>query len=979
MFIDTVSEIVLVADPALASRGIDRWQASLAATESAKIPALDAVLGHSRTRALVEGVFGSSPFLAGVAAQEPAFALALFRDGPDKAWPEALTPLAILAGDIVAGEVVAKRALRQARRRAALAIAVADVTAAWPLHRVTAALSETADACIEAALGELLKELTVRGQLELADPAEAARDCGIFALGMGKLGARELNYSSDVDLIVLFHPKRVPHTRPDRLQQDMARLTQQWVALLQDRTADGFAFRTDLRLRPDPASTPPAISVPAAEIYYENTGQNWERAAMIKARVVAGDRTAGENFLNFLQPFVWRRSLDFWAIRDIHSIKRQINAHKGGAAIAIADHDIKVGRGGIREIEFFAQTQQLIWGGRTPALRVRGTCAALDALVETGHVECLTAEELKDCYVYLRRLEHRLQMVADQQTQRMPPAASGLEAIARFMGEVDTAAFVARVRTTLETVERHYAELFEDEPDLAVEGLGNLVFTGGAPDLATLQTLQGLGFQEPERIDTTVRSWHHGRLAATRSTRSRQLLTELMPGLLRALADTAQPDEAFANFDRFLSGLPAGVQIFSLFQAHPNLLDLVAEICGSASWLGKHMCRRPAVLEAVLMATFFAPLPDAATQAATLAALLAEARDLQDIFDLARRYASDLSFQVGVHLLRRRTDAAAAGSVLSVLADRTVEAMLGAVEEAFAERHGRLAGSGVGVLAYGKWGSGQLTPNSDLDMVVLYDSAGVMAESDGPKPLAAAPYAARLTQRLLTALTSETESGQLFKVDLRLRPDGDKGSLASHIAAFETYQQNDAWTWEHLALVRARFVCGTAELAVRFEETRTIALSRSRNVSRLAREVDGMRRRMVATHKGKNTWDAKHRRGGLVDTGLIAQFLVLGNAGTSSALLVPRTTAGIGAAAVEAELLTSDDAEALATAEAFWLSLQTLLRLTGADTAPELLARPAVEAVIAQSLGLPGLAQVEAAAAYHAGAVMALYRRLIAE
>ncbi len=976
MFLETITEMPLAAMPAQAEAAIEHWRSSLENAVDAPpgtVERLSAILAGGKSGAFVRGTFGSSSFLASVAAQQPLFSLALFEAGPDAVWPGIMAQLAVPA----ASDKDAKRLLRTARKQAALAIAVGDLSGAWQVAQVTEALSSIADASIQYALAFALSELHGHGRLDLPDPGTPAIGAGYIILGMGKLGARELNYSSDIDLIALYDPDLVPTTRPDRLAQDMVRMTQRWVDLLHDRTADGFAFRTDLRLRPDPASTPPAISIPAAEFYYESTGQNWERAAMIKARVVAGDPAPGKAFLDFLRPFIWRRSLDFWTIKDTHSIKRQINAHRGGAAIAVAGHDVKVGRGGIREIEFFAQTQQLIWGGRDPTLHVRPTCEALDALVAADLVDSAAAEELKDCYRYLRRLEHRLQMVADQQTQRLP-ATEGLDAIARFMGDPDTANFTATVRRILETVERHYAALFEDEADLAVEGLGNLVFTGGDPDPGTLETLATLGFQTPERVDAAVRGWHHGHMAATRSPRSRALLTELMPSLLTALAETADPDEAFSNFDQFLHGLPAGVQLFSLFATNPDLLDLVAEICGSAPWLGLHMRRRPAVLDAVLAPDFFAPLPDHATMAEDLATALSQARDMQDTLDLARRYASDLNFQVGVHLLRGCARAADTSPVLSALADQMVSSMLPAAQSAFAERHGFLPGEGLAVIGYGKWGSRQLTPNSDLDMVVLYDSAAVTSVSDGQKPLPAATCAARMTQRLTTALTSETESGRLYEVDLRLRPNGDKGPLATQLDGYETYLLNDAWTWEHLALVRARFICGSSLIAERFERIRAEILSRPRDRATLAQEVESMRQRMAKAFPGSSNWDVKHRRGGLVDTGFLSQFLVLAHAAQARALVSPRQTDSIAAAAATAGCITSAEAEDLAAAEAFWLGLQTLLRLTGADTTPERLTRPAVQNVIASGLDLPNLAQVEAAAADHADQTMAHYRKLIA-
>ncbi len=972
MFCDLFREMPLPADPVQGQIGIERWLDALSRIDAAAAAQGTELVKREKALALLTGLFGCSQYLSWVGQRHPTVLLDCLRDGPDAAWQSALDPL----GQSAESEAEAKAFLRHARNRAALVVAVADVTASWTLAQVTEALSTSADACIVYALSFLLAELSKRGRLELADPTQPTQQCGIFALGMGKLGAHELNYSSDVDLIVLYQPDKVPTTKPDRLPQDMARLTQQWVALLQDHTADGFAFRTDLRLRPDPASTPPAVTVPSAEIYYETTGQNWERAAMIKARVVAGDRAEGAAFIEFLSPFVWRRSLDFWTIRDIHSIKRQIHAHRGGGSIAIAGHNIKVGRGGIREIEFYAQTQQLIWGGRDMTLRVKPTCEALDALVAANQVSRAAADDLKECYSYLRRLEHRLQMVADQQTQTMPNS-DGLDAIARFSGEPDTQVFTARLQKTLETVEHHYAALFEEEPDLSVEGMGNLVFTGGEPDPSTLETLASLGFTAPERIDSAVRAWHHGRLAATKSTRARQLLTELMPTLLQALSHTADPDEAFANFDRFLHGSPSGVQLFSLFQTHPDLLVLVAEICGSAPLLGQHMRERPAVLDAVLTPEFFHPLPDPTQQGEALAAALAQARDLQDTLDLARRYASDLSFQVGVHLLRRQTDPDTASRVLSVLADHVVTAMLDAVHAAFAERHGRVEGEGIAILAYGKWGSGLLNPSSDLDMVVLYDAPSVLTPSDGAKPLAASTYGARLVQRLVTALSAETESGRLFEVDLRLRPDGEKSTLATSIDGFETYQRNDAWTWEHMALVRARMVCGSAALSKRFQAIRAEVLGRLRDPSKLAAEVDGMRARMQQVFKGDDPWDVKYRRGSLIDIGFIAQFLVLAHAHNHPQLLEPRDVPAIARIAAATNIISADEAVLMESAKAFWLGLQTLMRLTGSDSNPARLSRPAVQSVVAQGLGFPDIDRVAAQANDYADAVMALYRRLI--
>ena len=402
------------------------------------------------------------------------------------------------------------------------------------------------------------------------------------------------------------------------------------------------------------------MSVPAALAYYESVGQNWERAALIKARPVAGDRAAARRFLRELQPFIWRKNLDFAAIQDIHSIKRQINAHRGGGKIAVEGHDIKTGRGGIREIEFFAQTQQLIWGGRLQELRVGPTCEALRRLAGAGRIDPATAAQLIDDYRFLRRLEHRLQMVDDAQTHALPSDRAGIERIAVFLGYSDTEAFVADLRAHLASVERHYAELFEQAPTLA--GPGNLVFTGADDDRETLRTLSQLGFAEPATVSALVRSWHHGRLRATRSQRAREILTELVPELLRIFGATPHPDAALRRFDQFLSHLPAGVQLFSLFHANPGLLALVAEIMAGAPRLAERLAQYPALLDSVLTQGFFAPLPDLAGLAAELDQVMMGVRDFEETLDRLRRWAGERRFQIGVQLLRRALDGAQAGS-----------------------------------------------------------------------------------------------------------------------------------------------------------------------------------------------------------------------------------------------------------------------------------------------------------------------------
>ncbi len=898
----------------------------------------DAPLGR-----LLQGVLASSPYLAALAEKEAPFLARVLGDGPDKGLAESL---AFAAPDARLPEAAEDqpetladrmRRLRVAKRRVALTSALADTAGHWTLEQVTAALSDMADAALDGAVAHVMGELT--GEARTGD------GCGLVVLGMGKLGARELNYSSDIDIMVFYEPERLPDIDPDRMRQDMARAARTLMRIMDERTRDGYVFRTDMRLRPDPSVTPLAITVRAAETYYESLGQNWERAAMIKARPVAGDKALGEEFLRHIRPFVWRKHLDFAAISDIQSIKRQINAYRGGGAIAVEGHDIKIGRGGIREIEFYVQTQQLIWGGREPELRTRRTLEGLTALAEQGHVKSETAEEMRASYRFLRTLEHRLQMTNDEQTQTLPEEADRIARLAGFMGYADADDFRAAIRRTLECVEGHYARLFEEAPELG--GGGALSFTGTEDDPDTLRTLTDMGFREASRVAGRIRIWHHGRYRATRSERSRQILTELTPRLLKALADTADPDEAFQRFDSFLGGLPAGVQLFSLFYANPQLLDLVAEIMGSAPRLAEWLARKPILLDAVLSPEFFDPLEDREAMAAELGEALEQARDFQDVLDITRRWANDRKFQNGVQLLRGVTEPTAAARHLSAVAQVALEALLETVEAEFAESHGRIPGGGLAIVAFGKFGGEELMPRSDLDLVFIYDHDADAEGSDGEKPLGPAVYYLRLCQRLVTAIASETGEGKLFEVDNRLRPDGKSGPLATQFATFRDYYRasgekadSDAWTWEHMALTRARAVAGPEDLTRRIDEVIAENLNQKRDPDRLVRDIAHMRQRIAREFPGKSPWDVKYRPGGLVDVEFATQYLQLKSGGGEHPVFSANTGTALDRLAEEGQL-DPEAHRALRAGLDLWRRLQIGLRVTATEgsfdpeTAPE--------------------------------------------
>ncbi len=873
---------------------------------------------------LVRGILAGSPFLTDCLMAEPDVLRRFHEVGPDVAAAEllaAVEALEVTERGRLAGS------LRRLRRRVALLVALADLAGLWPLEQVSETLTTFADRAIERALAHLLLDAARRGELAPRDPADPARGSGLVVLGMGKYGARELNYSSDVDLVVLFDEARMPARAADGPMALAARLTRSLVHLLEHPTPEGYVFRIDLRLRPHLPGHPLVISTEAAELYYERHGQNWERAAFIKARAAAGDVEAGERFLSTLQPYVWRRNLDYAAIRDIHSIKRQINAHRGFGSIRVHGHDIKVGRGGIREIEFFAQTQQLILGGRDRTLRSARTCETLAALARARWIEPRTAEELTAAYRLLRALEHRLQMVADKQTQMLPAREQEFARFAAFAGFASPEALAARVLEVLQTVERHYAALFEREPDLGAGG--NLVFTGTDDDPATLRTLSAMGFREPAAVAARIRAWHHGHIRATRSTRARELLTELTPKLLSLLTAQPDPDHAFRLFDEFVSALPAGVQLFSLLRANPKLLDLLADLMGAAPRLARHLAHQSDLFEQLIQPDFFEPLPDAERLAAELAARLGDARDLQDTLDLSARWARGRQFQAGVQVLLGIASAEEAAATLTAIAETVLRALLPRAEAWLEPQHGRVPGGAFVVLGLGKLGSRELTVGSDLDLVFVYD-APEGARSTGPKPLDAATWYGRLGNRLVAAITARTAGGQLYEIDTRLRPSGNLGPPACALANFARYQLETAEVWEQQALTRARVVAGDPELAARVEAAIVAAVRRPRPLPALSTAVRAMRERIWREHGKEDPWALKHTRGGLVDLEFAAQFLVLAHAHAVPALHRTGTIA-VFEAAGEAGILEPAAAREAVAALRLLHALQAVLRLSTAE------------------------------------------------
>ncbi|GBD47613.1 bifunctional [glutamine synthetase] adenylyltransferase/[glutamine synthetase]-adenylyl-L-tyrosine phosphorylase [Methylopila sp. Yamaguchi] len=887
-------------------------------------PALAESASSAPAQALLEAVADGSPFLWGLILRDPARAAALFEAEPERRLGEIVERItaAAASGD---ERAALARALRRGRAEAALLIAFADLGGVWDCAEVTRALSDVADAAIAAALRFALREAAASGKLHLPDIADPETGSGLFVLGMGKLGARELNYSSDVDLVVFFDPLVAPVAEGEEAVTLFVRVAQSMAKLLQERTADGYVARVDLRLRPDPGATPVALSRDAAMSYYETVGQNWERAAMIKARVVAGDRVAGESFLKELRPFIWRRSLDHASISDIHAMKRQIHAHKGHGAIAVEGHNLKLGRGGIREIEFFVQTQQLVAGGRDPELQTRGTIEGLAKLADAGWITAAARDEMGEAYGFLRTIEHRLQMVDDAQTHSLPEDPERLAAFARFAGFASRDAFAKALTKRLKTVQKHYAKLFEDAPPLAAD-VGNLVFTGEADDPGTLETLKGLGYAESSSVSAIVRGWHHGRYEAMRSARARELLTELVPAMLVAFSRSGRPDAALFAFDKALERTRSGVALLALIRANPNILELLADVLGAAPKLGETLARRPRVLDALTDPAFFGHLPDRAELDARIADALSEARSYEDLLDRARIAGQELKTLVALRVAAGVVPVEQAAAAFSRIADALTTALFAAVETELRKAHGRVPGGAAAVVALGKLGGEEMTAASDLDLILLYDHPDEATESDGPRPLAASQYFARLTQRLVSALSAPTSEGVLYEVDVRLRPSGRAGPLATRLKAFETYQAEDAETWEHMALSRARVVAGPKAFRRKVEAAIAAALCAPHDRAKVLADVRDMRALLDEEKGDGGPWNLKHAPGGLVDVEFAAQALQLVHAQERPEILRASTLAAL-AEARRLGLLGEEDYEALASGGRLQQDLTQIVKL----------------------------------------------------
>jgi [glutamine synthetase] adenylyltransferase / [glutamine synthetase]-adenylyl-L-tyrosine phosphorylase len=916
---------------------------------------------------ILDSIAEAAPFLFDLMRADPARLAAFLESAPDEAFV-AIVANARSAATAAEDQAELMRILRRMKADAALLIALADIGNVWPVARVTAALTEVAETALRAAVHFLLRDAARREKLEPTDPNDLEAGSGYIVLAMGKMGGHELNYSSDIDLMVFFDRGAARLARGVEPGQFYVRLTRDLVKILQERTADGYVFRVDLRLRPDPSSTQIAVSTAAALDYYEHRGQNWERAALIKARPCAGDLAAGAAFLGELSPFIWRKYLDFATIAHVHDMKRRIHAYRGHGEIAIEGHNIKLGRGGIREIEFFVQTQQLIAGGRHAELRSGGTIETLDALAAENWISREVRDELAAAYDFLRRVEHRLQMMADEQTHTLPAKPEALDVFARFFGFAGRDEFAAALLRHMRRVERHYVRLFEHAPELLAQHL-NLSFA--APDSKdrdehdakaeddTLERLSHMGFRQPRDVADTVQRWRSGSYRALRGEQARANLDDLVPVIVDQCARAENPDLAFAGFDRFLASLRAGGRFFSLLRQNPRLIRFVALMLGVAPRLTDILAQNPHFIDPLVDPAFFGAVPDAQRLEAVLSSALGEARSYETMLDAIRLLGQEHMFLIGARILSGSITAEHAGEVFARLADVLLRTVHTRAEADFAETYGRIRGGQSAVVALGRLGAREMTASSDLDLIVIYDFDHEHPESDGERSLYGGQYYARFTQRLISALTAQTNYGVLYQVDMRLRPSGRSGPVATQLDGFISYQEREAWTWEHMALTRARVVSGPADLVARIETAIRETLCRERDAEIIADDVVTMRGAIAKEKGDADVWDLKYVAGGLVDIEFIAQFLQLTHAATAPEIL-DTSTLRVLEKAGRLGVLKPQDAEVLLPAVRLFHDLTQILRLCLSGPFDPRTAHAGILALLARAADLPDFAALQA-------------------
>lgn len=896
-------------------------------------------------------IFSNSPYLSNVILKNIEFYLSFFESDIFNIFNKELENL---RNNKFTNRQNLEKALRQEKNKMALLIAFGEITGLFSGKEAMECLSKFADLTINKATDFLLKEYSKLKLIKLEDEANPILNSGIVILAQGKLGSFELNYSSDIDLCVFFEDEKLEYLGRKSLQQQYIQLAKDITDILSRRTADGYVFRVDMRLRPDPASNPLAVSLDKAEIYYFTIGQNWERAAMIRSRFICGDEESYDIFKGFMDKNIWRKSLDFETIEDIHSIKRQIDTKQGIHPEKLFGYNLKLGKGGIREIEFFVQTQQLIWGGRKPNLRKRDTIEALKALEDIGEIDLETAQQLEEVYNFYRMVEHRLQMVNDEQTHSLPKDSEKMEEIAKFCGFENKDIFIEKFIEKISIVKKHYSKLFETSPELTAnigEEAGSLIFTGASNHPDTLDTLAKLGYKEPQKISEIIRGWHYGRYNCTEKARSRAVLTKLIPSIVIDFSKSADPDSAFIRFDEFLSRLPKGSQIFSMLLANPSILKLLSEIMGGYPKIAKNLTKNVFLLDYVLAPEFYSNLPKIKQLEKNLDENLREKIDIEEIYETIKDWSNDRKFRVGIQFIRNQASVEETFRNLTNIAEVAISKILEKTIENFEAEIGHIEGGNFAVIAMGKLGSKELTFESDLDLVFVYehDENVFTVENSNITPIS---YYTRIANKIIYALSSISVTGKLYDVDLRLRPLGDSGPVASNLKTFDEYynnqnqQNSNAWLWEYLVLTKARLIGKNKEFNKRVETIIRQKLFFEWEWSEFDKEIEYIYTKFRDSKKIISEFDIKNTVGGLFDLEFMIRYLQLKNLAKLPEIESTETVKTIHRLS-NYEIIDFEEASFLKECFHFFSVSQAILRLTSEEKIT-----PFVENILSKLLDL---------------------------
>ncbi|WP_040940531.1 bifunctional [glutamate--ammonia ligase]-adenylyl-L-tyrosine phosphorylase/[glutamate--ammonia-ligase] adenylyltransferase [Xanthomonas campestris] len=800
--------------------------------------------------------------------------------------------------------------LRRYRAAASARLVWRDVLGLDDVDATLAGATTLAETCLQCALQALEQQFATRHGQVIAEDGSVQR---LVVFGLGKLGGGELNFSSDVDLVYAYpQAGQSEGARPLAAEEYFARLGQQLAKLLDETTADGFSHRVDLRLRPFGSAGRVALSFNGMDQYFQREGRDWERYAWLKARAVAGDIAAGEAWLETLRPFVYRRYLDFTALDGLRDMKAAITAE-------VARHarldDIKRGPGGIREIEFLAQSLQLIRGGREASLRERRLLPALQALVDLGQIEPPTGQALAEAYRFLRRVENRLQMLRDAQTHALPQGEPERERIALGLGYAHWQALLEALAPHRTRVAAEFAELLAPRvhataPDTLADYWRALPEGDAAP-------LLGIGLHDPNNAHHMLADFAQSSGVRALSDGARTRLDRVMPALLHAAIRATQPDAALRRVLGLLQATLRRTSYLALLDEQPSALARLVDVLSRSALLAERLAAYPLLLDELLDTRISGPLPDrAALHTACVDTLQiddteAALRELNE-----RRLA--LSFRIALATLDGRQQPVDSTQQLAWLAEAVVQTVLQLAQTQLQAAHGQVPGGAFAIIGYGSLGGMELGFGSDLDLVFLYDHPREVEASDGKRPLEAGRWFARLAQKVMTLLGAETGAGRLYDIDVRLRPDGGKGALVSSLASYRDYQRDRAWTWEHQALVRARAVAGDAALCEAFVQVRRETLTRVRDPALLHEDVRKMRARMRSEldRSDAGRLDLKQGAGGLVDLEFLLQAGVLGQAAQHPALLLACATPALIDALVQVQWLPAESAAPLYHAHA---------------------------------------------------------------